>query len=253
MRIVSENYKYTAWENNIGVFDEKDLYFIECGGRVKIGRSKDTDKRQKELEIGMPFESTILHIAKNKGHMEWAVHKGLSSYHVKGEWFELSDSVKAFIEYVKGKDDVMPSYYVFESERTKDMPPAQLFLEYAYKMLSNKHKMANFDHCIHSIKISPKTEYGYSVYISAGAYYKMRKMIIDAALCDPELPSFEECNFSMSVFDFSLDQRYGYRLRVFAPTNYKEFSFYDFVHNEDMNKLDRLDPISKYNLIKGLV
>jgi len=62
---------------------------------IKIGRSKDVERRRLELQKSQPFRIIILATFPGKGGLEGAVHAALSASRVDGpgrEWFRVSAS-----------------------------------------------------------------------------------------------------------------------------------------------------------------
>lgn len=71
--------------------DDEYVYLLHCEGFYKIGRAKDVDKRVVALNIGTPFEITVVSkfLPKNvsASSVEAAMHRIMQEYRVKGEWF----------------------------------------------------------------------------------------------------------------------------------------------------------------------
>jgi len=72
--------------------DGHDLYVIQMAvtGAFKVGRSKDIDRRLRELQVACPHRLKIIVRAEGLGYLEHRVHQGLSSYQTRyagGEWF----------------------------------------------------------------------------------------------------------------------------------------------------------------------
>jgi hypothetical protein len=70
----------------------RDLYFIQMRvtGAVKIGRSKDVERRLSELQVGSPHQLRILLVVPDLGYMEPRVHQKLGTHRLRqgsGEWF----------------------------------------------------------------------------------------------------------------------------------------------------------------------
>ena len=85
------------------------LYIMEnsrLSGEVKIGYSKDVERRRKELEAGQNFKMIVLAIFPGKGYLEKRVHAHLGSFRVTEytgtEWFKCSLG-----EALAGIDQVM--------------------------------------------------------------------------------------------------------------------------------------------------
>lgn len=68
-----------------------DLYFIqsEKTGMIKIGRSKNPEKRLKQLQTGSPNKLKLIAVFKDKGPEERGLHERLRCFKVRqnGEWF----------------------------------------------------------------------------------------------------------------------------------------------------------------------
>jgi hypothetical protein len=74
-----------------------DSYFISDGrGRVKIGKTEgDPKKRMATLQCGNADELTLLATDYTS---EGELHRKFAHYHVRGEWFVLSEEIKQYIE-----------------------------------------------------------------------------------------------------------------------------------------------------------
>lgn len=72
------------------------VYFIEMVGRdlVKIGDSWDPVTRARQLQTGNPIPLRLLDFVVGD---EKAIHRRFARYRVQGEWFRLSDEIKAYI------------------------------------------------------------------------------------------------------------------------------------------------------------
>lgn len=89
---------------------EKDkgyIYLFECGGKYKIGLSRDVERRIKELDY-RPF--TINLIAKSRlltdpFNVERELHERYTKNKLTGEWFTLSENqvneIKRYLNEVK--------------------------------------------------------------------------------------------------------------------------------------------------------
>lgn len=65
------------------------VYFIQglCGGAIKIGFSKNPEKRLAELQTGYPDTLTILLMIPGTEATERAIHREFEASRLKGEWF----------------------------------------------------------------------------------------------------------------------------------------------------------------------
>lgn len=67
-----------------------NIYFIHGNNSIKIGRSEDVIKRQKELQIANSEKLEVLYIIENvEESFETYVHGICSNYRINGEWFKL--------------------------------------------------------------------------------------------------------------------------------------------------------------------
>lgn len=70
------------------------VYFISNGqGLVKIGRSKDVQKRLKSLQTGSPHPLEIIRTFEGEGGAELWFHKEFEERRVHGEWFRFCDDM----------------------------------------------------------------------------------------------------------------------------------------------------------------
>ena len=76
--------------------DEDDLYVFgnsRLPGILKVGRSKDVEKRRRELQQSQPFHIITHAVFTRAGGIEYRVHQALAEFRVDGagrEWFEVS-------------------------------------------------------------------------------------------------------------------------------------------------------------------
>ena len=66
-----------------------NLYIIQSdkSGMIKIGRSKDPNKRLKQLQTGNPNKLKLIASFKDMGWREKLLHERLSEWSEQGEWF----------------------------------------------------------------------------------------------------------------------------------------------------------------------
>ena len=95
------NYGYYSKkkENNNGKISD-DLYLIidEVSNRLKIGRSKNVNKRLNQLQVNNSGLLKILYVVSGRGMDESHVHEKFKKFRVLGEWFENDESI---IDYFK--------------------------------------------------------------------------------------------------------------------------------------------------------
>jgi uncharacterized protein YeeX (DUF496 family) len=65
---------------------------------VKIGRSKNPEKRLKQLSTGSPYKLEIIKKIRGNENLEREIHDKFSHLRMNGEWFELTDELSEFIE-----------------------------------------------------------------------------------------------------------------------------------------------------------
>lgn len=74
------------------------LYALRCGEFVKIGRSKNPEKRLQQLRTASPYPCEIMGTIKEGPHYESRVHQMLRGHlHIGREWFRLEGAVLEFI------------------------------------------------------------------------------------------------------------------------------------------------------------
>lgn len=80
------------------------IYVMECGGRYKIGVSKNVILRKKQLD-NRPFPVNIVYkspLIEDVFEMERTLHEVYSDNRIYGEWFNLDDKdlycIKCYIE-----------------------------------------------------------------------------------------------------------------------------------------------------------
>jgi len=84
------------------------IYFIQAGGTggpMKIGISKDPEKRLKALQVGSHELLKIIY-KKNLGgeaeNMELFLHEKFKNFRIRGEWFRPDREIYEVIEKFKG-------------------------------------------------------------------------------------------------------------------------------------------------------
>jgi len=85
-------------------FEFTNVYFLNCEqvDIVKIGCSRDTDKRFSDLRQYSPLPLSLLLIIHNVPPVyEELLHERFADTRKHGEWFALSDEIKSFIACTK--------------------------------------------------------------------------------------------------------------------------------------------------------
>jgi predicted DNA-binding transcriptional regulator AlpA len=82
------------------------VYFIGCGGFVKIGHSTDVTYRLSQLQVASPHEMQLISSYVGGPSEERRLHKLFAEHRVRenNEWFVMSDEILAYIEATKNAD-----------------------------------------------------------------------------------------------------------------------------------------------------
>lgn len=82
------------------------IYFIqaETGGPVKIGFAYDPNERLKQIQCGSPDPVRIIRIIPGSRKTEANIHQRLKASRKRGEWFDDTEEVRAFIQSVAQYD-----------------------------------------------------------------------------------------------------------------------------------------------------
>ena len=106
------------------------IYAIACGPYVKVGMTYGPVKeRMKSLQAGNPVQMRIMFEAvideqqlnATTGQVEYAIHKKLDSFKIRGEWFQIDRSqvISAILEVIEGWEPV---------SKVKDKLPCKTFM-----------------------------------------------------------------------------------------------------------------------------
>lgn len=81
----------------------RHVYMLECGGRYKIGMSKDVERRIGELDK-RPFEIRLVaqsELTENAHQIEQRIHQRAEPYRISGEWYGFSEpQAERLAEYI---------------------------------------------------------------------------------------------------------------------------------------------------------
>lgn len=81
------------------------VYMFECGGRYKVGVSRDISRRISELDR-RPFPVAVIAVSKatpNAYEIEQYIHDKLAHLRINGEWYEISpEGVERVKKYIEG-------------------------------------------------------------------------------------------------------------------------------------------------------
>ena len=93
-----EKYIQTIWNLYHFSLREKNkgfVYLLSCGKYTKIGRAKDVNKRFYQVSTATPYEVKLLASkeVENCVLLEDILHSSLRDFCIKGEWFELEETL----------------------------------------------------------------------------------------------------------------------------------------------------------------
>lgn len=75
------------------------VYFVMCGGFVKIGWTKTTIlARMATLMVGSPHDYTVVGMVDGPRQLETDFHKMFAEHRHRGEWFRVEGSLKKFLD-----------------------------------------------------------------------------------------------------------------------------------------------------------
>lgn len=75
-----------------------EVYFVEGGGRIKIGFSVKPGDRIKTLSTGSPHHLKLVGTMPGSYRLEKAIHQQLAEYRVQGEWFTDCEWVRFVVD-----------------------------------------------------------------------------------------------------------------------------------------------------------
>jgi hypothetical protein len=73
------------------------IYFIETQGHVKIGYSNDPQRRFNNLTVGCPTKCTLIAVIEGDMADEKDIHERFKANRIRGEWFEFTPEINAFM------------------------------------------------------------------------------------------------------------------------------------------------------------
>jgi len=77
-----------------------NIYFIESGDEVKIGRSVDVERRIEELQVGNSNKLKLLYTINNVDEsFETFLHSVCERFKVRGEWFKKKDVLEFLLKH----------------------------------------------------------------------------------------------------------------------------------------------------------
>lgn len=76
------------------------IYFIMCGDLVKIGTASDVRARLSSMQTGNPAQMSLLGEILGGRDVESDLHRRFGALRVRGEWFQYSGELRAFVDGV---------------------------------------------------------------------------------------------------------------------------------------------------------
>jgi len=94
----------------------KHLYFIECEvtGILKIGISKNPEKRLRNLQSSSPTKLKLRAVFANKGHWEQSLHKQFNYTHSHDEWFYPNNEIEQLLAQYECINSLYPEQIVLK-------------------------------------------------------------------------------------------------------------------------------------------
>ena len=78
------------------------VYFVRCCDFVKVGIASDMRDRLQTLQVGCPYELTLMGTVRGASKAERALHLALNAFHARGEWFMAPPIVRKAIRDLVG-------------------------------------------------------------------------------------------------------------------------------------------------------
>ena len=73
------------------------VYFMRCGGKIKIGYSKDPRKRADGLQTGTADKIRIICTISGDRALERRLHEKFKAQRISGEWFAYKGALYEFL------------------------------------------------------------------------------------------------------------------------------------------------------------
>lgn len=81
---------------------ESLVYFVECGGMVKVGTTKNLKARISQLRSALPLPVRVIGFGPGDMKREQALHALLKAEHSHGEWFRPSAALLRWVPLAQG-------------------------------------------------------------------------------------------------------------------------------------------------------
>lgn len=77
------------------------IYFIQCEGFIKIGKTMHVDRRLMALQLANPMQLTLVGLipctSAELDELEGQFHRKFKSLHHRGEWFRYEDELPLYV------------------------------------------------------------------------------------------------------------------------------------------------------------
>lgn len=74
------------------------VYFMLVGDTVKIGISRNLNRRIKEFKVAISAPIDAVYVESGVHFTEKELHERFAQHRLQGEWFSLSDEIKGFVD-----------------------------------------------------------------------------------------------------------------------------------------------------------
>lgn len=76
----------------------QSVYFMLVGDAVKIGISRNVNRRINEFQVALSRPIDAVYVEKGRQFTETGLHKKFERHRLRGEWFSLSDEIKGYVD-----------------------------------------------------------------------------------------------------------------------------------------------------------
>lgn len=104
------------------------VYFMQAeeGGKIKIGRSDDPERRAKMVSYWSPVPIRLLAYAEGEPRQETTLHAYFAESWSHGEWFHETPELAALITFVKENKKIPAAYLPFRATTRAELPQYRL-------------------------------------------------------------------------------------------------------------------------------
>jgi len=80
------------------------IYFIRQNEAVKIGVTEDIQQRVSQIQVGTPYEVSVMLLIEGSYEKEAELHKTFNDFKIRGEWYWLSEEIKEYVAMMYEND-----------------------------------------------------------------------------------------------------------------------------------------------------